>query len=198
MCCGKKTEPNYINSLVRFANQKSDKSPIITKCISESKSPSQLVEDVSNHTSNAGILYAKIFVVFDKDDFTNDDFNKAISNCYYKEYIPIWSNQSIELWFMLHFNYVTTNIGTEGYFDKLPKIFRKLKDYEYVEDGYNKSEDIFKLINTPNNLKKAFNNAMKRLKDTDTVKSPAKRYSCTNFPDLIKSIEEELSINLTK
>ena len=41
----------------------------------------------------------KIFVVFDKDSFSDDDFDDTIKMCEDNGYIPLWSNQAIEYWF---------------------------------------------------------------------------------------------------
>lgn len=56
--------------------------------------------------SNSVIPYGKIFVVFDKDSFSDDDFDDTIKMCEDNGYIPLWSNQAIEYWFLLHFHYV--------------------------------------------------------------------------------------------
>ncbi|MEG1457651.1 MAG: RloB family protein, partial [Bacilli bacterium] len=48
--------------------------------------------------------YEKIFVVFDKDNFTNEEFDNAVNMCEKNNFIPLWSNESFDLWILFHFN----------------------------------------------------------------------------------------------
>ena len=74
------------------------------------ESVNNLFDFTSKEVSKVNIPYGKVFVVFDKDDFTPNAFNKAIEKCENNGYIALWSNECIELWFLLHFNYLSSNI----------------------------------------------------------------------------------------
>ena len=114
VCEGTKTEPNYFKSLLDYVNTMSTKK-IKFKVVGTGRNTESLVDSVEelfNFTdkeiSSKMIRYGKIFVVFDKDDFTKQAFNNAVNKCINKGYIALWSNECIELWFLLHFNYLDT------------------------------------------------------------------------------------------
>src|SRR5690606_38153748 len=47
----------------------------------------------------------KLWVVFDKDSFSSQDFNAAIERCGNDDIGCAWSNEAFELWYLLHFQY---------------------------------------------------------------------------------------------
>ena len=84
------------------------------------------VEDIQNDIDEyqkAIVPYGKIFVVFDKDSFRDETFNMAIKMCYDNGYIPLWSNQAIEYWFLLHFNYIDSKMDRTMYKEKINQYF---------------------------------------------------------------------------
>ena len=48
--------------------------------------------------------YNQNWVVFDKDDFPENDFNSAILSARQNGFEVAYSNQAFEFWFLLHFN----------------------------------------------------------------------------------------------
>lgn len=74
------------------------------------------------------LFYNNVWLIFDKDDFTSFSFNQAILRTEkYSvgkgvQFCCLWSNQCIELWFLLHFIKLSTNIARKEYFKKLSKI----------------------------------------------------------------------------
>ena len=187
VCEGKQTEPNYFKSLFEYVNSKylaNLKYKIVgtgRNTVTLVKSVSNLFDFTSKEVSKVNIPYGKVFVVFDKDDFTPNAFNKAIEKCENNGYIALWSNECIELWFLLHFNYLDTGITRKQYFEKLSKI---------LNVKYEKNQDHFGLLNTDDNLSKAYKNA-KRLADKSQIeKSYANRKPCTMVYKLIDELEE--------
>lgn len=80
----------------------------------------------------------KVFVVFDKDSFENNAFNNAIYRCEEVSMIPIWSNESFELWYLLHYIYTDAQIGRDDYCAKLNA---------YVQPKYEKNnKKMFELL----------------------------------------------------
>lgn len=107
---GTKTEPNYIKGIVDKINQKYNKYT--------SGTPRILVHGTGRNT--IGLLeYARkaveeqlpeaesVWLMYDKDDFPADNFDNTCYSAEQKidkrEYHAIWSNECIELWFLLHF-----------------------------------------------------------------------------------------------
>ena len=129
MCEGTKTEPQYFIDLIEYINSVSKKK-IKYKVEGTGRNTKSLVESVEdffyfsdNLINKAIIRYAKVFTVFDKDDFTNEAFNTAIKMSEDRGYISLWSNQCIELWFLLHFEYLQSDISRNDYFKKLYLYF---------------------------------------------------------------------------
>ena len=61
--------------------------------------------------------YSDVWVVFDKDDFP--DFDDAIKAAIREDFSVAWSNQSFELWSLLHFQNVTTSMDNSVLTEKL-------------------------------------------------------------------------------
>lgn len=91
---GKETEPNYLKSL--FENVDKNKeliNPIIEGLGMVSLS---LVNNVIEK-DNKIVKDHKTFVLFDKDDNPNMNFNFAIDKAKQNNIIPLWSNECFEL-----------------------------------------------------------------------------------------------------
>ena len=122
VCEGTKTEPNYLDSLIEFANKISNQAPIKTDIRGVGRNTENLVQCVEDFFDYAdkftslkkGLPYAKIFVLFDKDSFTANQFNNAIKMAISRGYIPIWSNECFELWYIIHSDYLHSDIGREA------------------------------------------------------------------------------------
>ena len=123
VCEGTKTEPNYFRALLR-----NNTSRVIDEEIrGEGQGASDLVDKAvkikeSLEKRNA-MSFDRVWVVFDKDDRT--DFNKAIDKANKLGFKSAWSNESFELWFCLHFEYLHTPIGRSDYIKKLEKISKR-------------------------------------------------------------------------
>ena len=134
ICEGKQTEPNYFKSVINDINKDiDDEYKLKVKIVGMGMNTISLVESANEFLSNIDeyklsiIPYGKIFVVFDKDDFTSYAFDKAIKICNENGYIPLWSNQAIEYWFLLHFNFIEGKMNR-----KLYKSFKLLlKNYYF-------------------------------------------------------------------
>lgn len=102
---GKKTEPNYF---VKFRTP----SVLITVNGCGKNTISLIKEAVRLKKEDE---YDQTWCVFDRDSFPQDDFNEAI-NLAQKESIRIaYSNESFELWYILHFDYLTSSLTRDDY-----------------------------------------------------------------------------------
>lgn len=198
VCEGKATEPNYFNGLLDYANKLTD-NPITFTIEGTGRNTESLVECIDDFfdfaddcVRNMKIPYGKTFAVFDKDSFKPGQFNNAISRAIGKGYIPIWSNECIELWFLLHFILLESNITRTQYFDKLSNIFKKSYGFKYTKSINN----IFELIYTPDNFKRAMKNAEKLYDKSCNEKSPSKRCPCTNVHQFVEEMQREMGIKL--
>lgn len=186
VCEGKETEPNYFQSLIEYANSISDKK-IKCRIKGLGRNTESLVTSIDKFFNfvddlkiKEDIPYGKIFAVFDKDSFAKGQFNNAIHMAEKKGYIALWSNECIELWFLLHFNLLSSNITRQEYFKKLEaKLDRK----------YLKNDNHFDMLDSKNRLKIAVRNAKKLYEDSKNVRSYADRAPCTTVFKFIDEIE---------
>jgi len=185
VCEGKKTEANYFKGLISALNADS-KTNILFKTCGEGKSTKSLINSVDKHFDFidaeyglSRIPYSKIIIVFDKDDFTADDFNTAIKQAYerYPSSIVAWSNESFELWLCLHFHYIPSALTRHQYNGKLTKIFRDVgvfdKTQNYAKHGKSMSDIYEKILYAGGSLENAMANAKKLEKENLTKGNPA-------------------------
>jgi len=81
--------------------------------------------------------YDQTWCVFDKDDFPDKNFNQAISLALKNGIKVAYSNQSFELWYVLHFIYMQNAITRNDYMrildEKLPHKYEKNSTTIYKE-----------------------------------------------------------------
>lgn len=194
VCEGKETEVNYFKSFLNYANSISDRK-IKFEVIGLGRNTTSLVNSVDglfNYSDSllrkTRIPYGKVFVVFDKDDFTDSQFNLAIQKCHSKGYVPLWSNECIELWFILHYEYIQSSLTRKKYFEKLSQKLGK---------KYTKNDNHFELLNSKINIQNAYKNA-KKLYECNNMgsKTYAEQNPSTTIYKIIDEIEESLDIKL--
>lgn len=130
VCGALQTEINYIQGLIDKINEYSpNDKKIIYELVPIPLDPKNLVEKIRREvaicTSKYDVRFSKIFVVFDKDDFLNEDYNRAIQMCKNNDYIAIYSNECFELWLYLHFKYTDVLINRVDLIKKLEEIFKE-------------------------------------------------------------------------
>lgn len=130
---GTKTEPIYFEYIIKKINEvMPPHAKIVYDIHGQGKNTLSLVKSVDDLQCVVDeiirkkiIKYDKIFVVFDRDSFPEKLFNKALALCKKNGYIALWSNESIEFWFMLYFNYYDCQMCRSDYIKKLNKEFKK-------------------------------------------------------------------------
>ena len=83
--------------------------------------------------------YKHVWVIYDTDDFPADHINKTAELCVSESteettYHAIWSNQCIELWFLLHFSFMQSDLHRTSYWPKLTEILTSLGLGEYEKN----------------------------------------------------------------
>lgn len=129
VCEGERTEPNYFRALVGGRNSR----VLDADILGEGQSTCRLVNTAIEERNKSMIEYDRVWVVFDKDDFT--DFNEAIALANSNGIGAAWSNESFELWYYLHFQYLDTPITRAQYIDALNREIRKfVPEYSYKKN----------------------------------------------------------------
>ncbi|MFI4963501.1 MAG: RloB family protein [Legionellales bacterium] len=185
VCEGEKTEPNYFEGLKKklppgvLSNYEIDVK-------GEGRNTQSLIDKAIEYKdkleSNTTRKVDKIWVVFDKDSFSDRLFNAAIHSCD-REDIEIacaWSNEAFELWYLLHFAYYDSQLSRDQYAKKIEAHFKKAgnKDFKYAKNH----PDMFALLE--DKIQTAIRNA-KKLKATHTGKDHANHNPCTTVHDLV-------------
>ena len=94
VCEGENTEPSYFNAL-KFKSA-------TVKAVGEGYNTITLVKRAVQLAEKSS--YGEVWCVFDKDDFSDFDFNQAITLAKTKGFHIAYSNQAFEFWILLHFN----------------------------------------------------------------------------------------------
>lgn len=116
ICEGENTEPDYFNEF-KLGSAK-------VESIGEGMNTISLVNraiQLKNEYSKKGEKFDQYWVVFDKDDWTVNDFNNAIAIAIASDFKVAYSNQAFEYWFMLHFNLHQGQIDRNTYEATLTK-----------------------------------------------------------------------------
>jgi len=91
--------------------------------------------------------YHEVWALFDKDDFTDKDFNAAVQLATKGGIESGHSNESFELWYVLHFADLEAALGRKVYIERLSKVLNA----EYEKN----QASIAETIHTKGNVKRA-------------------------------------------
>ena len=130
VCEGEKTEPIYfseLQSLLGKLNVNIQIEPVGSSISGVYKAAKKLsVQDD----------YDFVWIIGDKDEVSNKEFDSIIHNADADGFYVAYSNQKFELWFLLHFDYLTSSIDRRLYDSMLEAKIRKncnLPSYHYTK-----------------------------------------------------------------
>ena len=136
VCEGERTEPNYFDQF-EVTNITIDPRGIGDNTI-------RLVEYAIKESKRND--YDQVWCVFDKDSFPKDNFNSAVQLAQNNDFGIAYSNESFELWYILHFEFLNSQITRDQYIKKLNNIFKSKKD-EGFPDSYKKNDpNIYRIL----------------------------------------------------
>ena len=155
VCEGKQTEPNYFNGLKRKINEKyGNKVDVLIPNI-EIKGIGMnivsLVKYTEQKVNHANKVYGQVWVVFDKDDYRDEQFDSAIDNCKYK---VAWSNPNFELWLLAHFKRIDRYISKDDILKEIDREFQKSGLGEYIKND----KDVFTKVTSDGKIDNAIKN----------------------------------------
>lgn len=176
VCEGKNTEPSYFNQF-RLPSARVKTAGVGYNTISLINRAIYLSEQDT---------YDQVWCVFDKDDFNENDFNKAIQIAQTNNFGVAYSNQAFEYWFILHFDdHQGSGINRQTYNEKINKLLKPF-NVKYDGNGTKKvEEDFFDLLN--NRIHLAITRAEKNYNQLDH-RNPAKEESSTTVFRLVKEL----------
>lgn len=173
VCEGEKTEPNYFKSFK--TNVKSFVCTI--DAFGEASNTKDLVNRTIKYRSKSSQEYDSVWVVFDRDSFSPNNFNGAIQLAENNDIKVGWSNEAFELWYLLHFQYRNTYMSREDYKTAIEKeindkIAAQSKSKKPAKFKYQKnSKEMYAVLEKYGNQKQAIKYAEKLIEN----------HSCTNY-----------------
>ncbi|MGL5085925.1 MAG: RloB family protein [Clostridium sp.] len=128
---GTETEVNYFENIKQIINSRyrsreiQENYPI--KVEGKARSTSVLVNEAIKRKNREN--FSTVWVVFDKDD--NSDFDVAIKLAKDNNIEVAWSNESFELWLLLHFQDLSVGISRSQYISSLSQD-KRMKTFKYI------------------------------------------------------------------
>lgn len=183
---GEKTEPLYFEALARSVRERLggrlDVPPI--ELSGEGRGTVSLVEEASKIVSRSAVNYQHVWVVFDKDDFSN--FDEAIEMARARGFHVAWSNQCFEYWLYLHFDFSDSALDRSQWIDKLSELF---KSRDIRSEGYQKNLDnLYDLVTQYGSFEFAKANAERIRRKYDANEPPSHCDPCTTVHELVDEL----------
>lgn len=175
VCEGEVTEPEYFNAFrLTSAN---------VKAVGKGMNTISLVNEaivIKEQEKRKGRSYDQYWVVFDKDNFADSDFNAAIQKAQGNGFKVAYSNQAFEYWYLLHFNLYQGAIHRSRYADMLTNLL----GFKYGKSRGD-SMKVFNIIYPKTRI--AIDNAKKVISQFEGI-NPAKEESSTTVYDLVEQL----------
>jgi len=176
VCEGEKTEPNYFKGF---------ELNITVEVIGAGFNTETLVSHTQKIRTKAEKdkrPYSDIWVVFDRDSFPADDFQNAITKAQQAGFGVAYSNESFELWYILHFDYMSSGVPRTQYQQMLSE--RLNKPY--------KKNDLTLYARLKNQQHIAIQNAEKLHNSYEPNHNPVTDNPCTTVYQLVRKLNEHL------
>ena len=137
---GTRTEPEYFGAIREIINRKNP-NRIQLEIVGAGDNTLALFDAARKLVRKNLNGYAHVWIVYDTDDFPPERVDQTARLCdecneapdSETKYHAIWSNQCIELWFLLHFDYFQTDIHRNEYMSKINVYFKRLGRGEYTK-----------------------------------------------------------------
>ncbi|MCB9304799.1 MAG: RloB domain-containing protein [Lewinellaceae bacterium] len=183
VCEGRNTEPSYFRQF-RLSSA-------TIKAIGEGYNTVSLVNRAAQLAKEKD--FEQVWCVFDKDIFSDNDFNNAIVMAQSLGFGVAYSNQAFEYWIILHFeDHQGGGMHRSTYVDKINSYLQPL-GVEFDRNSKTISEEIFSILEEVDQQTKASRirlaiNRAQRIYNSLTHHSPAKEESSTTVFKLVEEI----------
>jgi len=155
-----------------------------TKVVGCGMATKRLLKEAKEIRDKEQTPFDSCWLVFDKDDFK--DFNQAIREATDAGFKVAWSNESFELWYLLHFRYHNTALGRDECTKALEEEIRKCDPkFKYEKGG----SDMYTILSQHGDQDQAIECARK-LRGNYTDENFAKHNPCTRVDELVKVLTD--------
>ncbi|MBR5974582.1 MAG: RloB domain-containing protein [Clostridiales bacterium] len=186
---GTDTEPSYFGAMKEIINKSyPDRIQLVVQGMGDNTlSLFQKARRLAESSANG---YKHVWIVYDTDDFLAEHIDETARLCEKESseettYHAIWSNQCIELWFLLHFSYLQSDLHRKTYWPKLTEQLVSLGKGKYSKNRQDMYEILYPFMNT------AISNAEK-LDRVNSGKLPSASAPGTKVHLLVKKLKPYL------
>ncbi len=135
---GTDTEPAYFGAIKDVIN-KQYPGKIQLNISGEGDNTISLFGKAKQLVSDSANVYRHVWIVYDTDDFPPEHIERVVQLCAENsteetEYHAMWSNQCFELWFLLHFSFMQSDIHRTAYWPKLTECLTQMGEGEYTKE----------------------------------------------------------------
>ena len=187
---GTNTEPAYFGAVKEIINKRYPEK-IHLDVSGDGDNTISLFGRAKFLAGNNSNVYKHVWIVYDTDDFPADYIDRVLQLCVENSteettFHAIWSNQCIELWFLLHFSFMQSDIHRTEYWPKLTEHLKPIGAGEYMKNR----KDMYQILYPYMNY--AIGNA-KRLNALNEGKLPSKAAPGTKVYELIEVLKPYLT-----
>jgi hypothetical protein len=191
VCEGEKTEPNYFEGLKEDLPK-----AVLTTCHIDIQGTGRNTQSLVDEALRLKSLYEQeynrtidnLWVVFDRDSFSANDFNNAINRCQNSnpKIRCAWSNEAFELWYLLHFHFYNHSMSRRHYQEAIEQNLRTHlgNGYQYQKN----STEMYTLLKQHGNLEDAIRNAKQLMGNFEGRQDYANHNPCTIVYMLIEEL----------
>ena len=186
---GTETEPAYFEVIKDIINSQY-REKIHLDISGEGDNTISLFERAKQKAEASANGYRHVWVVYDTDDFPAEHIDGVVQLCSNNsnediEYHAIWSNQCIELWYLLHFSFMQSDIHRTAYWPKLSEWLIGIGEGKYEKNR----KDMYRILRPFMDI--AIANA-KRLDKINEGRTPSKAAPGTKVYELIEKLKPYL------
>ena len=187
---GTDTEPAYFGAIKEIINKRYPEK-IHLDVSGEGDNTISLFGRAKLLAGNNSNVYKHVWIVYDTDDFPADHIDRVLQLCVENSteetmFHAIWSNQCIELWFLLHFSFMQSDIHRTEYWPKLTEHLKQIGAGEYMKNR----KDMYQILYPYMNYAIGY---AKRLYAFNEGKLPSKAAPGTKVYELIEVLKPYLT-----
>lgn len=186
---GTDTEPAYFETIRDIINSRYRKK-ILLEVSGEGDNTIHLFWKAKQKAADSANGFRHVWIVYDTDDFPAEHIDRVVELCKENstedtEYHAVWSNQCVELWYLLHFSYMQSDIHRTAYWPKLTKWLTEIGKGTYEKNRKNMYQILRPFMDF------AIANA-KRLEKFNEGKLPSKAAPGTKIYELVEKLKPYL------
>lgn len=194
-CEGQRTEPNYFTGFKRaIESHPLYRNMVLIEIQGVGAETLRVLEEAERFVRANHIENGQIWCVYDKDSFPDEDFDGVITRMELLnaqnpkiQFHAGWSNECIEFWFILHFEYYRSNNHRLEYIQFLDERFRRLGLGRYRKNMM----DIFQILTEKGNPRLAIRYSDK-IKTECAGRKPSEIAPGTNIDELVVELAKYL------